>query len=94
NRNLSGAEKRRFEKRQMHEDQICRPDGSETGKETCARACELAQVCPMRRQIEPHEIWQNELSVQIRRREEEVEQIAKAKALTAPQIRRTWAMNN
>jgi hypothetical protein len=48
----------------------------------------------MRRQIEPHEIWQNELSVQIRRREEEVGQIAKAKALTAPQIRRTWAMNN
>jgi hypothetical protein len=48
----------------------------------------------MQRQIEQYEIRQNRLSVQICRQEEEDKQIATVKALAAPQIRRTWAMNN
>jgi hypothetical protein len=47
----------------------------------------------MQRQIEQYEIRQNRLSVQICRQEED-KQIATVKALAAPQIRRTWAMNN
>jgi hypothetical protein len=78
----------------MHGDQIYHPHNSETGKEACARACGLAQVDPMRRQTEQHEIRQNELGVQIRRQEQEDKQIAKVNALAAPQVRRTLTMND
>ena len=78
----------------MHGDQICHPDDSKTGKEACARVCGLAQVGPTLRQIERHEIRQNELGVQIRRQEEEDKQIANVNALAAPQVRRTLTVND